>query len=126
MNSTSFTRKRGPSVQISPAERERLATFAQSRIEAGASNDPDNPPLEDEQLRRMALARAVRLAREKTGLSQSQFAAQFRIGLGRLRDYEQARYAPDFVVMIYLKLIAEDADHARRLVQALEKDGLAA
>ena len=126
MNSTSFTRKRGQAAQIPPAEQERLATLTQSRIEAGAVPDPDNPPLEDEQLQRMALARAVRLAREKTGLSQSQFAAQFRIGLGRLRDYEQARYAPDFVVMIYLKLIAEDPEHARRLVQALEKDGLAA
>jgi len=32
--------------------------------------DPDNPPLSEEQLRRMALAREVRLVREKIGLSQ--------------------------------------------------------
>jgi putative transcriptional regulator len=126
MSSTYFTRKRGQPVEISPAEQERLAALTQARIEAEARHDPDNPPLEDEQLRRMALARAVRLAREKTGLSQSQFAAQFRISLGRLRDYEQARYAPDFVVMVYLKLIAEDPEQAKRLVQALDRDGLAA
>lgn len=126
MSSTSFTRKRGQSVEMPPEDRQRLAALTETQIEAAARDDADNPPLGDEQLRRMAMARMVRLAREKTGLSQSQFAAEYRIGLGRLRDYEQARYAPDFVVMIYLKLIAEDPEQAKRLVLALEQDGVAA
>ncbi len=80
MNGASFSRKRGQAVQIPLAQRARLATLAQSRIEAG-DHIPDNPPLEDEQLRRMALARAVRLAREKTGLSQSQLRPDTGSGL---------------------------------------------
>jgi putative transcriptional regulator len=84
-------------------------------------SDPDNPPLSEQQLKRMALAREVRLVREKTGLSQPQFAARFHIGLARLRDFEQARSEPDFIVRVFLRIIQEDPAKAYRLVKLVER-----
>jgi putative transcriptional regulator len=83
---------------------------------------PDNPPLTGRQLDRMALAREVRLVREKTGLSQPQFAARFHIGLARLRDFEQARSEPDFVIRVFLRMILEDPSRADRLVKLVERE----
>jgi DNA-binding transcriptional regulator YiaG len=91
MSKTYFTRKRGAQYQFSPDEKRRLESLSDAEIEANALSDPDNPPLTEEQLRRMVLAREVRLTREKLGLSQPEFAARFHIGLARLRDFEQAR-----------------------------------
>lgn len=70
---------------------------------------------------RMSLAREVRLVREKTGLSQPQFAARFRIGLGRLRDFEQARSEPDFIVRVFLRMILENPAKAERLIKLVER-----
>jgi putative transcriptional regulator len=92
-------------------------------VEARALKDPDNPPLNEEQLKRMALAREVRLIREKTGLSQPQFAARFHIGLARLRDFEQARSEPDFIVRVFLRMIHEDPAKADRLVRSVVRQG---
>jgi DNA-binding transcriptional regulator YiaG len=94
MSETFFTRKRGAPSRLSDKERVRLKNVSDAEAEARASKDPDNPPLNEEQLKRMVLAREVRLIREKTGLSQPQFAARFHIGLARLRDFEQARSEP--------------------------------
>lgn len=69
MSKTSFTRKRGATFQFSDKERKRLKTVSNAKAEAHASADPDNPPITEQQLNRMALAREVRLIREKTGSS---------------------------------------------------------
>jgi putative transcriptional regulator len=123
MSKTLFTRKRGASYKVPEKERRRMKELSDAEIEAGAPADPDNPPLGEEQLRRMALAREVRLTREKTGLSQPQFAARFHIGLSRLRDFEQARSEPDFIVRVFLRIIAEDPAKADRLVKIVEREG---
>jgi len=73
----------------------------------------------------MAIAREVRLIREHSGLSQADFAERFRISLGRLRDYEQARSQPDVPVLALLRLLKEDRETAERLVRELESQGLA-
>jgi putative transcriptional regulator len=78
-----------------------------------------------QQLSRMALAREVRLIREKIGLSQPQFAARFHIGLARLRDFEQGRSEPDFVVRVFLRMILEDPKKADRLVKIVERESAA-
>ena len=70
----------------------------------------------------MVLGREVRLIRQKTGLSQPQFAARYHIGLARLRDYEQARSEPDFPVLAYLRLIADSPEIALSLVTRLSAD----
>lgn len=122
MSKTSFTRKRGASFRFADKDRKRLKAVSDAKAEALAVADADNPPLSEQQLRRMALAREVRLVREKTGLSQPQFAARFHIGLARLRDFEQARSEPDFVVRVFLRMIQEDPGKAERLVKLVERD----
>lgn len=125
MSKTSFTRKRGATFRFSDKERKRLKNVSNAKAEAQASADPDNPPITEQQLSRMALAREVRLIREKTGLSQPQFAARFHIGLARLRDFEQARSEPDFVVRVFLRMILEDPTKADRLVKIVERESAA-
>ena len=78
----------------------------------------------EEQLRRMQIAREVRNIRERTGLSQPQFAARYRIALGRLRDFEQARSEPDVVVRVFYRLILEDPDRAEILIRQVEQTGV--
>lgn len=125
MSKTYFTRKRGARFQLSEQERGRLKNVNDAEAETRASSDPDNPPLAGEQLIRMALAREVRLVREKTGLSQPQFAARFHIGLARLRDFEQARSEPDFIVRVFLRMILEDPAKAERLIKLVERQSAA-
>lgn len=122
MSKISFSRKRGESFRFSDRERKRLKNVADGKVEARALSDADNPPLTELQLSRMALAREVRRVREKTGLSQSQFARRFHIGLARLRDFEQARSEPDFIVRVFLRMIMEDPRKADRLVKLVERE----
>lgn len=125
MRKISFSRKRGASFRFTDKERNRLKDVSDAEAEARALADADNPPLSEQQLRRMALAREVRLVREKTGLSQPQFAARFHIGLARLRDFEQARSEPDFIVRVFLRMIQEDPGKAERLVKLVERESAA-
>jgi putative transcriptional regulator len=122
MRKVSFKRKRGSSFRFSEKARRRLANVSDAEREARALADPDNPPLTKQQLGRMVLAREVRLVREKTGLSQPQFAARFHIGLARLRDFEQARSEPDFIVRVFLRMILKDPASGDRLVKLVERD----
>jgi putative transcriptional regulator len=121
----SFSRKRGASFQFSEEDRRRFKNLSDAEKERRALADPENPPLTEQELSRMVLAREVRLVREKTGLSQSQFAARFHIGLARLRDFEQARSEPDFIVRVFLRMILEDPRKADRLIKLVERDGAA-
>jgi putative transcriptional regulator len=125
MSKTSFNRKRGASFRLAGSERKRLNALSDAKVEALARSDSDNPPLTDGQLRRMALAREVRLVREKTGLSQPQFAARFHISLARLRDFEQARSEPDFIVRVFFRMILEDPGKADRLVKRVARENIA-
>ena len=79
----------------SPTRRVPEDALTEEEIERLAREDPDNPPSTEEELARGVAARDVRLAREKTGLSQSQFAKRYRINLARLRDVEQGRTMPE-------------------------------
>jgi putative transcriptional regulator len=48
--------------------------------------------------------------REALGLSQRQFARQFQIALGTLRDWEQGVRRPDSAGRAYLRVIQEHPD----------------
>jgi hypothetical protein len=39
----------------------------------------------------------------------------------RLRDFEQARSEPDFIVRVFLRMILEDPARADRLVRIVER-----
>jgi putative transcriptional regulator len=104
--------------ELTPEQKARLDAMTPEEIERNAIEDPDNPPSTDEELDRGVAARAVRLARERTGLSQSQFAERFHINPARLKDWEQGRYQPDSVALAYLKVIEKDPEAVERALSA--------
>jgi putative transcriptional regulator len=100
--------------KLTAERRARLDAMTDAEIEAAAESDPDNPPLTDQELDRVAAARRVREVRTHTGLSQAVFARTYRINVGRLRDLEQGRTQPDSAVLAYLAVIDKEPDAVRR------------
>ncbi len=61
-------------------------------------------------------SRLIRTTRTKLGLSQAEFAEWFRVPVGTLRDWEQARVtAPDFAIA-YVRVIAKHPDMVAQAV----------
>ena len=94
--------------------RANLQAMSEEEIAQRAASDPDNLLLNDSELARLAAIRAVRRARERTGLSQAKFAERYWINPARLRDWEQGRYPPDSVALAYLAVIARDPEAVAR------------
>lgn len=63
-----------------------------------------------EAMDRAQRARLVRRTRTKLGLSQSEFAIRFRVPVGTLRDWEQARATPPDYVIGYMRVIGQHPD----------------
>ena len=69
-------------------------------------NDSEDFDVTAEGMERGLRARLIRTTRTTLGLSQAEFAARFRVPVGTLRDWEQARSAaPDFAVA-YVRVIS--------------------
>lgn len=69
-----------------------------------------------EALDRGQRARLIRKTRTGLGLSQSEFARRFRVPVGTLRDWEQARAtAPDFAIA-YVRVIGSYPDMVAKAV----------
>lgn len=69
-----------------------------------------------EALDRSQRARLIRKTRTGLGLSQSEFASRFRVPVGTLRDWEQARAtAPDFAIA-YVRVIGRHPDMVAKAV----------
>ena len=81
--------------------------------------DPDKRPLTDADLTRMKRTPQVKIIRRALKLTQEEFAAQFHIPIGTLRDWEQDRNAPDKAAQAYLRVIAKDPDAVRRALGSL-------
>lgn len=107
--------------RLSAEEEARLDALTPEQIEQNARDDPDNPPSTDEELARGVAGRFVRLTRQHLALSQAAFAERFQIGLSRLRDWEQGRFAPDSAAMAYLAVIAHAPDVVDRALATREK-----
>ncbi len=69
-------------------------------------NDPEDFDVTYEALDRGLKARLIRTTRTSLGLSQPEFAKRFRIPVGTLRDWEQARSTPPQFAIAYIKVIA--------------------
>ena len=54
--------------------------------------------------------RELRELRNRLGLTQTQFAGQFRIPIGTLRDWEQGRRVPEVTARTLLRVIAVAPD----------------
>ena len=78
------------------------------------TDDPDNKPLSDDDLKRMKKTPQAKVIRKALKLSQQEFAAQFHIAIGTLRDWEQERAEPDGAAKAYLKVIASEPDVVRK------------
>lgn len=85
--------------------------------QAAAESDPDNRPLTDEDLPRMPRTPQVKVMRRALRLTQEEFAAQFQIPLGTLRDWEQGRTEPDQPAKAYLRVIASQPDMVRAVLK---------
>ena len=72
--------------------------------------DSEDFDMTAEALDRGQRARLIRMTRTGLGLSQAEFASRFRVPVGTLRDWEQARVtAPDFAVA-YVRVIGRHPD----------------
>jgi putative transcriptional regulator len=86
-----------------------------------ALDDPDNPPLTPEQLAMMRSIPNPRKLRLVMKLTQKEFARQFEISLGTLRDWEERVRHLDRTAISYLRVIEKEPDAVRR---ALGTDAL--
>lgn len=98
--------KYGPDQDRRPAPEPEDASRTDEEITAAARDDPDNPPLTDDELQRVAAARGVQRVRAAVGLSQEAFALRYGIPVGTLRQREMGRRSPDRATLSYLKVIA--------------------
>ena len=120
MKQVSFTRNRGQSPALDEGALRDAGRRSDEVLAVGAVSDADNPPVDSDRLMRMAVAREVRRVREGLGLSQPQFAATYRIGLARLRDWEQARSSPDLPLLAFLRMIDQEPQRIARTVAEVE------
>ncbi|WP_244421528.1 helix-turn-helix domain-containing protein [Allomesorhizobium alhagi] len=60
-----------------------------------------------EALDRGQRARLIRTTRTALGLSQTEFTGRFRVPVGTLRDWEQARVSPPDFAVAYVKVIGQ-------------------
>ena len=75
--------------------------------------DPDDPEdfdVTEEGLEQGYRAREIRMTRTALGLTQEAFAERFRVPVGTLRDWEQARVMPPDVAVAYVRVIARHPD----------------
>jgi putative transcriptional regulator len=78
--------------------------------------DPEDFDVTPEAMDRGQRARLIRRTRTGLGLSQGEFANRFRVPVGTLRDWEQARaMAPDFAIA-YVRVIGQHPDIVAKAV----------
>ncbi|MCX7097083.1 MAG: helix-turn-helix domain-containing protein [Methylococcales bacterium] len=94
----------------------RLNAMAGENIEAAAAADTDNPPLTETELEKLRRVPNPKEIRKRLKMTQQQFAAQFGLPLGTLRDWEQGTRAPDSAAKSYLRVIAKNP---QAVIQAL-------
>ncbi|MBB3960055.1 DNA-binding transcriptional regulator YiaG [Aureimonas phyllosphaerae] len=58
----------------------------------------------------------IRRVRNRLGLSQPEFARRFRVPVGTLRDWEQARTAPPDFALAYVRVIER---HPEMVLEAI-------
>jgi putative transcriptional regulator len=78
--------------------------------------DPEDFDVTPEALDRGQRARLIRMTRTKLGLSQAEFASRFRVPVGTLRDWEQARTTPPDFAIAYVRVIGQHPDMVARAV----------
>jgi putative transcriptional regulator len=80
--------------------------------------DAEDFDVTSEGMERALKARAIRMARTGLGLSQDEFASRFRVPVGTLRDWEQARVTPPDFAVAYARVIAAMPEKVAEIVNA--------
>jgi len=84
----------------------RLDAMTDEERHAAAVADPDARPMTEAEWKAAPRVPQVWLIRRRLKLSQEEFAAQFHIPVGTLRDWEQRRKEPDAAAKANLRVIA--------------------
>ena len=94
----------------------RLNALTETEIEAAAGTDLDNPLLTETELKTFRPVPNPKEIRKRLHMTQQQFAEQFELPLGTLRDWEQGTREPDSAAKSYLRVIAKNP---QGVIQAL-------
>lgn len=86
----------------------RVRAMSDAQVRKAALADPDAQPLTKEQLSKMRRVSRVKALRERTGMTQREFAEAFHLPLTTLRDWEQRRSIPDAPARALLLAIERD------------------
>ncbi|GAB0117344.1 helix-turn-helix domain-containing protein [Acidisoma sp. 7E03] len=73
-------------------------------------SDPEDRPVAAEGMERGQRARLIRTTRTRLSLTQAEFAERFKVPVGTLRDWEQARSMPPDFAMAYIRVIGLHPD----------------
>src|SRR5262245_4557255 len=92
----------------------RFDAMTDEERHAAAMADPDARPMTEEEWARARPVPRVSIIRRAFQLSQEDFAAQFHIPIGTLRDWEQGRKEPDAAAKAYLRVIASEPETVRK------------
>lgn len=99
-----------------------VEAMTEEEIHSAALSDPDAQPIPlgtDEELAKLGLIHIpnVKKLRERLRLTQEAFAAVYRIPVGTLRDWEQARKRPDAPARAFLTVIARNPEAVANLLK---------
>lgn len=94
----------------------RVDAMTDEEAYLNALDDPDNPPRTTAELERMPRIPNPRQLRRHLDLTQEEFASQFHIALGTLRDWEQGVRMPDGTAKSYLRVIEKIPDAVRQVL----------
>jgi putative transcriptional regulator len=106
-------------VKITPETEAALSAVDWAAHDATTDEDiarqiAENPDAAPDTSSPEALAMRVRWVRKQSGLTQVEFATRYRIPVGTLRDWEQARAAPEAAALAYLRVIEHDPESVLR------------
>ena len=96
----------------------RVDAMTDEEAYQNALDDPDNPPLTPERLAKMRRIPNPKKIRLGLNLTQEEFARQFHIALGTLRDWEQQVRMPDSTAVAYLNVIEKNPEAVREALNA--------
>ena len=102
----------------------RVDAMTAAERHAAALADPDAQPLTAADFARMKPVPRVSIIRRAFRLSQEEFAAQFHIPIGTLRDWEQGRKEPDAAAKAYLRVIASEPETVRKALLPRPRPGV--
>lgn len=95
-----------------------LARLSDDKIDRAAASDPDNPPVSDDELSTFRTLPNPKDIRKRLNLTQEEFAQQFHLRLGTIRDWEQGKKRPDSAAMVLLRVIEAEPEAVLRALSA--------